>query len=761
MGMRVFPIYADFGAGEIGPNFWGRIDLPFFHRGGRRVENFIVTPQAGITFRPGLEHIDDVENHAAKSYLIPWEEPGVGTYFIECTAAKLRFYRDDTGALVHTISAGIPWTEAQFPDVIFDFDGAKTMVFTHTSWKPLRLQHTGTGDTDWTLGQPTISITNYTDTSLFAAAGHYPGACAFILARLALAGPDSAPNVVYLSKAWDPKAGSDRYLTFDLPAPAATSIADDDAFCFPISANRANRVYWLAAKDAALIAGTLAGEAIITGGDNGITAVNHFIRIATHFGSAPRRSVGSNDATLFIQKGRRKLRQIVWSQDAGQYIAQDLTYYADHIGDQKLLALDMQQIPFSLIYAPRADGQLAAMTYERGYGVAAWQRLVTDGMVESLAVATSTAEEDRVWVVVKRTIDGATRRSIERFKGIWHWLGADGVRHIEDAFYVDAGKTFDNGTSKSIIAISLANPIRITSAAHGLSDGDKIRLTGILGTTELNDQVFTVDDPTTNDFALRDETDSFAIDGTAFRLTLDASPSPAPFPDGATLTGATSGVTGHVISRESATVYHCNAISNRAGFTDGEVIGDGVNSRDCAAGFPQLLLWFSDYVSGGTNTKVQKALTGLTFLAGKTVAVLGDGAVQAECVVSAGGAVTIADYANKIHVGLPYWGYLKLMPLEAGAQDGTAQGRKKRIDQVVLRVTNSLGCWIGPDEDHLDPLPFRKGDFPLGVPPEPVTDDIKVPFPGRYDTSGDIMIVQKEPLPLSIAAVMPRLALSE
>jgi len=751
--MRVYPIYSDFSAGELSPRSWGRIDLPHFHRGARRIENFIVYPQGGVTFWPGLQYIADVDDHTKKGALIPWEEPGVANYFIEACVGKLKFYRADTMALVHTIAAGVPWSEAQLPDVIFDFDGAHTMMFTHSAWKPTRLQHTAAGDTNWTLDQPTITVVNYTDTNLFNAAGHYPGACAFILGRLALAGPDSAPNVIFFSKGWDPKTGTDRYLTFDLPAPAATTIADDDAFSLPISANKANRVYWLMTKGSALIAGSMAGEAIITGGDNGITAAAHFIRLTTHYGSAGRKSVGSNDAALFIQKGRRHVREIVWSQEAGSYIANDLTLLADHIGDSRFTQLDMQQIPFSLIYAPREDGQLAAMSHERAMGLAAWQRRTTDGSFESVAVLTGAAEEDLVWVMVKRTINGATRRTIEAFKAIKHWSS------LSDAFYVDCGKTYDNGASKAISAISLSNPIRVTSNGHGLADGTKIRLTGTLGTVELNDKVFTVDDPTANDFALRDETDSFGIDGTAFRLTLDASPTPAPFPDGAAITGATSGNGGTVVSRESATVYHCTALVSRAGFTDGEVIQDGTNSRDCTAGFPQLTLWFTTYISGGTITKVQKVLTGLSFLAAKEVAVLADGAVQPSQTVTVGGQVTLAVYANKIHVGLPYWGYLKLMPLEAGVQDGTAQGRKKRVDKITLRVDQSLGCMVGPDEDHLDPVPFRESTFPLGVPPEPFTGDVELPFPGNF--TGDISIVQKEPLPLSIIAVMPRLATYE
>ncbi len=720
--MRVYPIYADFGAGEIGPQSWGRIDLPFFHRGGRRIENFIVTPQGGATFRPGLERVADVDNHAAHSYLIPWEEPGIGTYFIECCAGKLKFYREDTMALVHTIS-GAPWTEAQLPDVIFDFDGAKTMMFTLTAWKPARLRHTGSGDTDWTFDQPTISIANYTDTDLFKATGHYPAACAFIQGRLGLGGPDSAPNVVYLSKAWDPKTGSDRYLVFDLPVPSATTIADDDAFSFPISANRANRVYWLAARDSALIAGTEAGEAVVTGGDNGITAVNHFIRIATHYGSAPRRSIGANDATLFIQKGRRKVREIVWNQDAGQYVAQDLTFYAEHVGEAKLLALTTQQNPFSLIYAPREDGQLAAMSYERGAGLAAWQRIVTDGAIESVAVARGSTEEDRVWVVVKRTINGSTRRTIEAFKTLNHWKSP--TKDLTQAFYVDCGKTFDNGSQKDVTSIS-ATDYPVWDPSETYASGERVLWPG-------SPERYT---------SLADGNNGHFVTDAVWWL---AEPYTAPSPSKATVI-AHGFSDGDKVQFSNLTGFEAYTVKNPT-TDDFEIYSEDASSP----------IYLSAPLAGETVKKVQKVLTGLSFLEGKTVAVIGDGGVQSEKIV-ADGVITIDRYANRIHVGLPYYGYLKLMPLEAGVQDGTAQGRRKRIEAVTLRVVDSLGCLAGPDEDTLDPVLFRRPDFPLGVPAELITGDIPLAFPGAFDASGDIMIVQKEPLPLTISAVMPRMA---
>jgi hypothetical protein len=69
-----------------------------------------------------------------------------------------------------------------------------------------------------------------------------------------------------------------------------------------------------------------------------------------------------------------------------------------------------------------------------------------------------------------------------------------------------------------------------------------------------------------------------------YELTVDTVPTPAAWAAGATLTGAASAVTATVLEKISDTVY---LISEPSGdWTDGEVISDGTNSVNCAAGYP-------------------------------------------------------------------------------------------------------------------------------------------------------------------------------
>ncbi len=58
------------------------------------------------------------------------------------------------------------------------------------------------------------------------------------------------------------------------------------------------------------------------------------------------------------------------------------------------------------------------------------------------------------------------------------------------------------GTAKTITAISQANPAVVTSSAHGFVLGTAVRINSVSGMTELNGNIYAVDNPLTNDFEL-------------------------------------------------------------------------------------------------------------------------------------------------------------------------------------------------------------------------------------------------------------------
>lgn len=150
-------------------------------------------------------------------------------------------------------------------------------------------------------------------------------------------------------------------------------------------------------------------------------------------------------------------------------------------------------------------------------------------------------------------------------------------------------------------------------------------------------------------------------------------------------------------------------------------------------------------------------ITGLSHLEGETVSVLADGAVHPDRTVSSG-QITLTSPAAKVHVGLAYNANMKTLRFEAGAADGTAQGKFQRISSLVVRLWQTLGLKIGPDEDTLDEIIFREPDDTPGSPPPLFTGDKAVEaWDSGYDRSTHIYIRSYQPVPASIQALMPRL----
>jgi hypothetical protein len=150
-----------------------------------------------------------------------------------------------------------------------------------------------------------------------------------------------------------------------------------------------------------------------------------------------------------------------------------------------------------------------------------------------------------------------------------------------------------------------------------------------------------------------------------------------------------------------------------------------------------------------------ETIAGLDHLEGETVAVLADGAVHPNRLVT-GGEIALDWPAAKVHVGLPYRSRLQTMRFEAGAADGTAQGKTARIHAATVRLWNSLGAKLGADET-VESIPFRSSSDAMGSPPALFTGDKRVAFPKGYDTAPRVTVVQDQPLPLTVLAIMPRL----
>lgn len=161
---------------------------------------------------------------------------------------------------------------------------------------------------------------------------------------------------------------------------------------------------------------------------------------------------------------------------------------------------------------------------------------------------------------------------------------------------------------------------------------------------------------------------------------------------------------------------------------------------------------FTAYIVGGEAREMVTAISGLDHLEGESVQVMVDGAVHPNETVSSG-AITLDLKAAKVHVGLGYVSDIQGLKLNEGSAVGTGQAKDRRTYIATFRFYKTLGAKFGR-EDRLETMIFRKTSDPLDQPPPMFTGDKRVQYLLGWDRSGEWLIRQDQPLPMTLLAVL-------
>lgn len=317
-----------------------------------------------------------------------------------------------------------------------------------------------TASVDWRLG-------------VYSVTTGYPSCCMFFEDRLFFAGCSQFPQRVDGSN-------SSLYETF-APSSTANVVSDSNAVAFSLNASDVNVIRWMQDDEKGLLIGTVGGEWVLrpSSQSQALTPTNVTAKRSTAFGSANVQAVRAGRASIYIQRAGRKVRELAYVYEVDGFRSPDMTVLSEHISKGGLIASDYQQEPFSIVWFVREDGQLVGLTYERDQDVVGWHRHIIggsysggDSVVESVAcIPVPDGTSDEAWIVVKRTIDGNTRRYIEYIT----------PRFDEDdtinAFFVDSGLTYDGapatvisgldhleGETVSILADGATHPNRTVSS---------------------------------------------------------------------------------------------------------------------------------------------------------------------------------------------------------------------------------------------------------------------------------------------------------
>lgn len=404
---RFWPAQTQFTSGEVSPKLYGRTDLRQYFQGCRTLTNWQVMPHGGVTKRAGTRYVAEVKDSAHAPRLIPFIFGVEQAYVVELghdgSTGYMRFYRDQ-GQIVSGTPVEIttpPWAEANLSEVMFA-QSNDVMYMAHPSQPPKQL--TRTSHTAWTLTTYTVSA-GKDPSPAFTGADDYPGAVTFIQQRLAWAASNNNPQKIWLSRAGD---------FLDLLAGSA----DDDAFDATVASPRTNVGRWLLGSKG-LFFGT-AGAVWRVNTDT-ITPTNFPLKRVASAGCAYRAPVDVDDTVVFAQRygkpdnAGRQLDSLRFNLEADEYAPDEISVISEHLLASGIKEVAWQEQPDRTLWIACVDGTLVSCTYYPRQSVVGWARHQiggTDAAVESVAVIPG-ASGDEVWLVVKRTVNGVSKRTVE------------------------------------------------------------------------------------------------------------------------------------------------------------------------------------------------------------------------------------------------------------------------------------------------------------------------------------------------------------
>lgn len=286
---------------------------------------------------------------------------------------------------------------------------------------------------------PDIGTTPPLDIDLFDSATNYPGAVSYFEQRLFEGGSLTQPQNI-----WGTKSGTEYNFNYSIPA------KDNDSLQFKIAARENNGVIHLVAMGD-LLAMTQGNIWKISGGSADIlTPLTIGARQQTFIGAGQARPALSGNNMVYVASRGGHLREMGFDGDSGTYLSGDLSVRAPHLFDGfNVRSISPQVAPYPIIWATSTSGKLIGLTYIPEQQIGAFHQHDTLGEFEDVTTINEDGR-DVVYAVVKRTLLGATCRTIEYF--------ADRLQpdsgSASDQYFVDCGATYDGVPTSTITGLT-------------------------------------------------------------------------------------------------------------------------------------------------------------------------------------------------------------------------------------------------------------------------------------------------------------------
>lgn len=605
------------------------------------------------------------------------------------------------------------------------------------------------------------------------ATGTYPGVVAYYQQRRAYGYTLNQPDTYFLSQ-----PGS--FLNMDSSIPSSAS----DAIVGAPWAQQINGIQFMIPLSGNLLILTGLGAWSLNGGNNAaITPADQTATAQAYNGcSSHVQPVTINYNILYVQSKGSIVRDLSYNFFTNNYTGVDRTVFSSHLFNfYQIQQWAYAEEPYKIVWAIRDDGTMLSFTYLKEQEVDGWARHDTNGLFVGVCSITE-PPVDAIYVITRRYVQG---------QGQWAYyserMDNRNWANVEDCFCVDAGLTYpmtypdailtpaaalgtnnisdiniisggSNYTAPVVTARDLTGEgtgatfsatvmsgvitaINILTEGEDYTEGTQLDITDSTGTGALATPIIT------NNVTFTTDTSVFTSDnvGDVIRIGNNNANSAANFditPTGGGQAIITSYISGTEVIADIIQPI-TNIIPNDPFFTPVPVN--------------------SDQWSLSTPTTV---VTGLNHLEGMQVTGLADGSVIPVQTVE-NGSITLQQAASCINVGLPFVAQLQTMYLDQPDQT-TAQGKRKNLYAVTVRMCNSRGMSVGTNQPDQSTQPNNANEvwtsmrefkernalINAGDPINLITGDERIDVTSDWNEKAQIAIQQVYPLSAEVEAII-------
>lgn len=170
----------------------------------------------------------------------------------------------------------------------------------------------------------------------------------------------------------------------------------------------------------------------------------------------------------YVDRSGVKVFEISFDVRNYDYQSNDITQLNPELGIPGIVRMDVQRKPDTRLHCVRSDGTVIVAVVSKTEDVLAWIPVTTSGFVEDVVTlpAITGNADDQVYYVVRRTINGATVRYLEKWAQEIDCRGNQQLCRLADAHVI-----FSGPTSKVITGLSHLEGQQVVVWADGADVG--------------------------------------------------------------------------------------------------------------------------------------------------------------------------------------------------------------------------------------------------------------------------------------------------